>query len=97
MGLEDQVGSIEVGKKADFILIDMDKPHLTPAPDPVSTIVYAALGSDVDTVVIDGQIVMENRKVLTLDEETVVGEARRRYSEVTERAGLTIAPRWPVI
>lgn len=97
MGIEDQVGSIEVGKKADFILIDMDKPHLTPAPDPVSTIVYAANGSDVDTVVIDGQIVMENRKVLTLDEETVVGEARRRYDELTERASLTIAPRWPVI
>jgi cytosine/adenosine deaminase-related metal-dependent hydrolase len=97
MGIEDQVGSIEVGKKADFILIDMDKPHLTPAPDPVSTIVYAAHGSDVDTVVIDGQVVMENRKVLTLDEGSVVEEARRRYGEVTERAGLTIAPRWPVI
>lgn len=58
---------------------------------------YAAHGSDVDTVVIDGQIVMQNRKVLTLDEETVVEEARRRYDEVTERAGLTIEPRWPVI
>jgi cytosine/adenosine deaminase-related metal-dependent hydrolase len=89
MGIEDQVGSIEVGKKADIILIDMDKPHLTPAPDPVSTIVYAAHGNDVDTVVIDGQIVMENRKVLTLDEGTVVEEARRRYGKVTERAGLT--------
>ena len=97
MGIEDQVGSIEVGKKADFILIDMDKPHLTPAPDPVSTIVYAAHGSDVDTVVINGKIVMENRKVLTLDEEAVVEDARLRYEQVAERAGLTIAPRWPVI
>jgi len=97
MGIEVQVGSIEVGKKADFIVIDMDKPHLTPAPDLVSTIVYAAHGSDVDTVVIDGQIVMENRIVMTLDEGTVLDEALRRYQEVTERAGLTIAPRWPVI
>jgi cytosine/adenosine deaminase-related metal-dependent hydrolase len=55
MGLEDQIGSIEPGKRADFIVIDMDKPHLTPCFDPVSTVVYAAHGSDVDTVVIDGR------------------------------------------
>jgi cytosine/adenosine deaminase-related metal-dependent hydrolase len=97
MGIEDQVGSIEVGKRADFIVIDMDKPHLTPAPDPVSTIVYAAHGSDVDTVVIDGQLVMQSRKVLTLDEESILGDARRRFPQVMKRGGLTIAPRWPVV
>lgn len=97
MGIEEQVGSIEVGKKADFIVIDMDKPHLTPAPDPVSTIVYAAHGSDVDTVVIDGQIVMEGRNVLSLDEGAVVEDARRRYYEVAKRANLKITPRWPVV
>lgn len=97
MGLEDQIGSIEVGKRGDFIVIDMDKPHLTPAPDPVSTIAYAAHGSDVDTVVIDGKIVMEGRKVLTLDEKSILAEARRRFPEVTLRAGLGIGPRWPVI
>jgi cytosine/adenosine deaminase-related metal-dependent hydrolase len=97
MGIDDQVGSIEAGKRADFILVDMDKPHLTPAPDPVSTIVYAAHGSDVDTVVIDGQTVMQNRKVLTLDEDTILSEARRRFPEVMNRGGLEIRPRWPVI
>lgn len=97
MRIDDQVGSIEVGKRADFILIDMDKPHLTPAPDPVSTIVYAAQGSDVDTVVIDGQIVMKNREVLTLDEASVLSEARRRFPAVMKRGGLEIGPRWPVI
>jgi len=97
MGLGDQSGSIEAGKKADMIVIDMDKPHLTPAPDPVSTIVYAANGTDVDTVVIDGKIVMEGRRVLTLDEEAIVAEARRRYPEVAKRAGLDIGPRWPVM
>jgi cytosine/adenosine deaminase-related metal-dependent hydrolase len=97
MGLEQQIGSIEVGKKADFILIDMDKPHLTPAPDPVSTIAYAAHGSDVDTVVIDGKIVMQGRKVVTLDEGAILGEARRRYEEVKERGGLDIGSPWPVI
>ena len=97
MGIEDQAGSIEVGKRADFIVIDMDKPHLTPAPDPVSTIVYAAHGSDVDTVVIDGQLIMEKRKVLTLDEESVLDEARRRFPQVMKRGGLNIGPRWPVV
>jgi cytosine/adenosine deaminase-related metal-dependent hydrolase len=97
LGWEDKTGSLEVGKRADMILINMDAPHLTPAPDPVSTIVYAAHGTDVDTVVIDGQIVMQNRKVLTLDEEAIKEEARRRYPQVAARGGLNIGPRWPVI
>lgn len=97
MGIEDQTGSIEAGKKADFIVVDMDKPHLTPAPDPVSTIAYAAHGSDVDTVVIDGQIVMKNRQVLTVDEDAILAEARQRFPKVMERGGLNISPRWPVV
>lgn len=97
MGLEKEIGSIEPGKKADFILVDMDKPHLTPAPDPVSTIVYAAHGSDVDTVVIDGKMIMEHRNVRTLDEERIVKEARRRFPEVMQRGELDIGPRWPVL
>lgn len=97
MGLEDQIGSIEVGKRADFIVIDMDKPHLTPCFDPVSSIVYAAHGSDVDTVVVDGTILMQNRKVQTLDEEAIVADARQRAVQVMQRAGLVIKPNWPVI
>jgi 5-methylthioadenosine/S-adenosylhomocysteine deaminase len=99
MGLGEQTGSLEPGKKADFILFNMDAPHLTPAPDPVSTIAYAAHGSDVDTVVIDGKLVMQNRKVITLDEEAIIEESRRRFPEVVKRGGLdnVIGPRWPVI
>ncbi len=97
MGLDEEIGSIEVGKKADFIIIDMDKPHLTPAPDPASTIVYAAHGSDVDTVVIDGKIVMQGREVKTLDETSIIAEARWRFPEVIKREGVDIRPRWPVV
>jgi len=99
MGIEDQVGSIEAGKKADMIVINMDKPHLTPAPDPVSTIVYAAHGTDVETVMIDGKMIMKHRDVLTLDEEKIIQEARSRFPEVVKRGGLedVIGPRWPVI
>ncbi len=97
MGIASQVGSLKKGKKADFIVIDMDKPHLVPAPDPISTIVYAANGSDVDTVVVDGKIIMQGRKVLTLDEHSILDAARRRYSEVAARASVHIGPRWPLI
>lgn len=97
LGLEDQIGSIEPGKRADFIIIDMDKPHLTPCFDPVSTLVYAAHGSDVDSVVVDGKVLMQGRKVQTLDEETVVAEARRRSRQVMTRAGLDIRSNWPVL
>jgi cytosine/adenosine deaminase-related metal-dependent hydrolase len=97
LGLADQIGSIEVGKRADFIVINMDAPHLTPVWDPVSTIVYAAQGSDVDTVVIDGQIVMQGRKVATLDEEAILADIRQRFRHVGERAGVHIEPRWPVV
>lgn len=97
MGLVDQTGSIEVGKRADFIIINMDAPHLIPAWDPVSTIVYAAHGTDVDTVVIDGQIVMQGRQVMTLDEDAIKADIRLRYRQVAERANLDIVPRWPVL
>jgi cytosine/adenosine deaminase-related metal-dependent hydrolase len=97
LGLGDEIGSIEVGKKADFILINMDAPHLTPAWDPVSTIVYAAHGTDVDTVLIDGKLVMEDHQVLTLDENVILEDVRRRYRDVGARAGLEIGPRWPVL
>ena len=82
MGLADQIGSIEAGKRADFIVINMDAPHLTPAWDPVSTIAYAATGTDVDTVVIDGKIVMEHRQVRTLDEQAILEDVRERYRAV---------------
>ncbi|MEM3521627.1 MAG: amidohydrolase, partial [Candidatus Bathyarchaeia archaeon] len=60
LGLENEIGSIEPGKKADIIMIDLKKPHLAPIHKPISSIVYSAFGSDVETVIIDGKIIMEN-------------------------------------
>jgi len=97
MGLEDEIGSLEVGKRADFVALDMDKPHLVPAPDPVSALVFAANGSDVDTVVIDGQIVVRQRQVLTMDEERILGQARERAERLYHRVGGGYGPRWPVL
>ena len=77
-------GSIEVGKKADLALLDLHAPSLTPLGDPVAALVYAANGSEVDTVIIDGKVVLRHRELLTIDEERVRFEVAR----VCERLGL---------
>jgi cytosine/adenosine deaminase-related metal-dependent hydrolase len=97
LGLQDQIGSIETGKKADLVLLSMNKPHLTPTHNPVSHLVYSAEGTDVDSVIIDGEIIMQNRAVKTLDEGRILKEAGERGVKLLERAGITIAPKWPVI
>jgi len=77
LGLEGSTGSLEAGKKADIILINFKKPHLTPVHDPYVNIVYSAHGGDVDTVLVDGKILMENREIKTLKEEEIMQAARR--------------------
>ena len=88
MGMESEIGSIEVGKKADLVFIDLKKPHLTPFRDLVSNIVYSAMGSDVDTVMVNGRLLLRRGKALTLDEERIVGEAQRRQDELISRSGV---------
>jgi 5-methylthioadenosine/S-adenosylhomocysteine deaminase len=77
LGLEREIGSLETGKKADVILIDLSKPHLKPSHDIYSSIVYSARGSDVDTVIVGGEILMENRQVKTLNELAVAEKAEK--------------------
>lgn len=71
LGFGDETGVIKEGMKADIILINTDKPHLSPLNDPFSAVVYSAQGGDVDTVIVDGNILMENRELKTIDEEKV--------------------------
>jgi len=97
VGLDKEIGSVEVNKKADLTLISFKSPHLVPAYNPISHLVYAATGSDVDTVIIDGRIIMKNRAVMTLDEEKVIREANERGSKLLERAGITIKPKWECV
>jgi 5-methylthioadenosine/S-adenosylhomocysteine deaminase len=79
------VGSLEVGKKADVILVDFGKPHLTPVHDFYANVVYSARGSDVDTVIVDGKILMEGGEVKTLDEEEVKVRARESALDLLAR------------
>jgi 5-methylthioadenosine/S-adenosylhomocysteine deaminase len=77
LGMSGRIGSLKIGMQADLIIIDTNKPHLTPMYHESSHLVYAANGSDVDTVLINGQVIMENRKLLTIDERNVMTEVRR--------------------
>jgi 5-methylthioadenosine/S-adenosylhomocysteine deaminase len=77
LGWQDAIGSLEVGKKADVIAIDLNQPHLTPLYDPVSHLVYAAKGSDVRHVWVDGVQVVANGRILTVDVEELAREINR--------------------
>ena len=74
---DDEIGTLEVGKKADLILIDLDKPHFAPWNNSVSDLVYSAQGSDVKTTIVNGKILMKDYKVLTMDVERIMAEANR--------------------
>lgn len=81
LGLKD-VGQLKPGYKADVILVNLHQAHLYPRNNLTAHLVYAARGSDVDTVIIDGQIVMEERKVLTIDKERVFQEVEERVQRL---------------
>ncbi len=82
LGLQDITGSLEIGKKADVIVIDTHKPHLTPMYNATSHLVYAASGNDVTHSVINGKLVMEDRKLLTLDLDEVIAHSREKSVQV---------------
>jgi 5-methylthioadenosine/S-adenosylhomocysteine deaminase len=88
VGLEAEIGSIEIGKKADLVLVDLTDSFVTPVHDPVSALVYSALGHEPTLVVIDGNIVMRDRKVLTVEEKSARHNAQKAAESLTRRAGI---------
>jgi 5-methylthioadenosine/S-adenosylhomocysteine deaminase len=89
LGLDSEIGSLEVGKRADLMLLKLSKTHTTPKPqDLVSAIVYSAEAQDVETVVIDGRVVMRNRELQTLNEASLISEADNEAVSLMSRAGL---------
>ncbi len=97
VGMADQIGSLEVGKKADLVVIDFDRLHTTPNPNPISTLVYAATGGEVDSVMIDGKWIVRGQQLLTMDEEQVKVTARKHAVDLYKRAEIELKPGWPVI
>ncbi|MFZ2959034.1 MAG: amidohydrolase [Candidatus Ozemobacteraceae bacterium] len=80
-----ETGSLEVGKRADLILFDLDKPHLVPSHDLVANLVHSARASDVDHVFIDGRLILKKGELLTLDEEKIKAEAGQRAKEMVSK------------
>ena len=86
LGLDSQIGSLEVGKQADLIIVDAARPHLAPRHDPVALLVYSAQAADVCTVLVDGQVLMEDRVLLTLDEDSLLALATEQTHGLLHRA-----------
>jgi len=90
LGLENDIGSIEVGKKADLIVVDRDRPHLAPGPDPYSTLVYAVRGSDVRATIVDGELLVDQFAPLRADRAEVSRAARDAARALVGRAGIAL-------
>lgn len=95
---DDDLGSLEVGKKADITMLDIHRPEWQPIHNPIANLVYSAHGGCADTVIVDGKVLMRGSKVLTLNEDDLYEEARDRASSLVKRAGLqdVAAPPWPM-
>lgn len=96
---EDEIGSIEVGKKADLTLFDTQMAQWQPLYNPVANLVYSATGASVDTVICDGQVLMEDKQLKTLNEQEIFREVKRLMPGILEKTKLAdkIKPTWPII
>jgi len=97
LGLEDEIGSLEPGKRADMVIFDLGLPEWRPLLDPVNTLVYSASGASVRSVIVDGRVVLDDRRVTTVDEREILVRAERLSGPYLGRAGLTPRPKWPMI
>ena len=95
--LEREIGSLEAGKRADLVVYDLDTPEWRPLLNPVNNLVYAATGSSVRTVLIDGRVVLDEGRMVTIDETALYDRVERLARQQIRRAGLPIESRWPII
>jgi 5-methylthioadenosine/S-adenosylhomocysteine deaminase len=90
LGLDNEIGSIEVGKRADVIVVDLARLHTTPTPDIISALVYSAQPDDVRTTIIDGRVVLRDGKLTTLEEAGVIDNAMREAEALRVRAKISV-------
>lgn len=88
LGLEQEIGSIEVGKRADLIVVNPDRPYLAPAPDPYSTLVYGCTGLDVMTTIVDGTILVDRGELTRIDAAAIAAAAHDEARRLAQRAGI---------
>jgi cytosine/adenosine deaminase-related metal-dependent hydrolase len=94
--MEREIGSIEPGKRADLVLYDRNAPEWRPLLNPLNNLVYAATGSSVRSVMIDGRMVLDEGRLTTVDERAVYARVEDLAREQVRRAGLTIESKWPL-
>ncbi len=94
---EHEIGSLEVGKKADLVVVERDRSHLAPGFNPVSSLVYSATGADVESVMVDGKWLVRHRRLLSIDEDRAVAQARERAGRLYAATGIDPGPSWPVL
>ena len=94
----DEIGSLEMGKKADIAIFDTRKPEWQPVLNPLANFIYACRGG-ADTVLCDGKILMENGRVLTIDEPSALREAQTRGERIATATDLwkKVQPLWPIV
>jgi 5-methylthioadenosine/S-adenosylhomocysteine deaminase len=90
--LEKEIGSIEKGKRADIVIVDLDDLNQTPYYNIYSDLVYAAKAGDVRTVIVEGRVIMRDRRLLTLNEETIKADARRYRERIVQSVGVKTLP-----
>ena len=94
---DDEIGSLEVGKRADVVVVDMSQLHWHPNADPIANFIYAGSGADVESVFVDGRALVRNRVLTMLDERQLVRDVRAAGQAWRARAGIEHGPRWPVL
>lgn len=94
---DDEIGSLEVGKKADLIVLNPDSAGSLPLHDPVSNIVYSMHSSNVESTMCNGEWLMRDRKIMTMDEQTILQEAKERSAAILKRAGVELPDRFKIV
>jgi 5-methylthioadenosine/S-adenosylhomocysteine deaminase len=89
LGMEDRIGSLEPGKLADLAVINLNRPHLTPLYDPISHLAYAARGTDVRHVMVNGRWVVRDGRITTIDEDNLMSTARGAAAKIGKDLGIT--------
>lgn len=97
LGLADEIGSLEAGKKADLVLFDTRRPEWRTLFNPVNNLVYNADGRSVHTVLVDGRVVVEGGRPLFVDEWDLIQKVQAIGASMMERARVSFAPRWPIV
>ncbi|MEQ9715686.1 MAG: amidohydrolase family protein, partial [Candidatus Asgardarchaeum sp.] len=95
VGLEKHIGTIEVGKKADLIILTLKNPNVIPITYHPAAIVYSASSENVITTIINGEILMENKRILHMNEEEILKNAQKSLERILDRSGKIIETKWP--